>query len=633
MSSKKFFLDLLWLGKSLTILLATIFAALAIATFILVLRGNSPPSLVWIVLVLIGSLLLFVVAIQLIYANSWAGTPIILKPTHTGTVISLIFVQGEGIPIERYRQIAEAIQSTASDLAIWVGIPQFIGDSPIPRETGLAINKVLQQMKQEGMPETENQFFIAHSVGGIALQKYLKAFPKRVKGQILMGSFLGKWNLSKLDEAGKTIIDYPVPTLTIGGTLDGLARITRIAAAFWYQQINSSQPTDQQNFPVVTIDGASHMQFASGPPTSFVADFDLKPGDGVEDTDVHQQVGQLVYNFMGTRLSTSQSEGSLKFLSAEREKTHQDVKPIIDALKLEGYNGFKPACYNSQLDNTRTDPKCTPYSPWIQDKANEIMAGNDLSPVSFSLEVKDSFHRSYSINPVHLPNIKNYCGGKEPCTLQVNSVTQALYNLFDFFDAGFFPISAFSLRTKLNSRQRFWYHAASASGDERPYPDFQKTDGASIGAEINQQVYKWALDHAGDKPRDYFNKVGVPMEMGKDVVPFVSAGPVFLLNYPKYNYVSNYVSKDGLQSFQVRAGAMKTSLSYPLKVSSGFHYCQLLSPAAAMEWIYVDGLRPKASISGDTVVYGPFGGIIRTLRFVLRGLLRQTRTKGLFKRV
>jgi len=623
MSSKNFFSDLLWLGKSLTLLLAAIFLVLAIATYFLVSRGNPVSNFVWLSLILAGSLLLFVMVIQLIYAKSLAGKPIIMKPTHTGTVVSLIFVQGEGIPIERYRPVAEAIQAAASDLAIWVGIPKFIGNSPIPRETGLAINNALAWMKQEGMPETDNLFFIAHSVGGIALQKYLKAFSQSVKGQILMGSFLGKWNLSKLDDTGKTIVDYPVPTLTIGGTLDGLARITRIAAAFWYQQLNSSQTIDKQNFPVVTIDGASHMQFASGKPTSFVADFDLKPREGLEDPDVHQQVGKLAYNFMCTRLSSSQAEDSLKFLSDEQEKTYQEVKPIIDSLHLEGYNGFKPACYNSALDNTRTDPKCTPYSPWIQDKANEIMAGSNLSPVSFSLEVKDSFHRSYSINPVHLPDIHTFCDGKEPCKLKVNSVTQALYSLVDFFDTGFFPISAFSLRTKLNSRQKFWKHAGVSD------PNFQETDGASIGAEINQQVYNWALEHAGDKARDYFHKVGMPMEMGEDVVPLVSAGPVFILNYPKYNYVS----KDGVQSFQVRAGAMKTSLSYPLKVSSGFHYCQLLSPAAAMEWIYVDGLRPKASVAGDKVVYGPFGGIIRFLRFILRRLLRQTRTKGLFQGV
>ncbi len=155
-------------------------------------------------------------------------------------------------------------------------------------------------MQQAGMPPTDNFFFVAHSVGGIAIQKYLKRFPNAAKGQILMGSFLGKWYLSDLDDRGQTIVQYPVPTLTIGGTLDGLARITRIAAAFWYQQINPSQSTDKANFPVVTIEGASHMQFASGEATSYVADFDLKPT--IAEYAVHKQVGNLVYHFIQTKL-------------------------------------------------------------------------------------------------------------------------------------------------------------------------------------------------------------------------------------------------------------------------------------------------------------------------------------------
>ncbi|MBV8884267.1 MAG: hypothetical protein JO235_09765 [Chroococcidiopsidaceae cyanobacterium CP_BM_RX_35] len=628
MSFKDFFSDLPWLGKSLVILLSSILGVLAIA--IIYTRawvGDLIAHFLWTGVILTGLLLLFVVTIQLTYANNWAGAPIVLKPIHTqGDIVGLIFIQGEGIPIERYCPVARAIQAVASNLEIWVGIPQFIGDSPIPRETGLAIGKVLHEMEREGMPSTNNLFFIAHSVGGIAIQRYLNSFPDDAKGQILMGSFLRKCYLSNLNNQGKTVIQYTVPTLTIGGTLDGLTRITRIAAAFWYQQINSSQFTDVGNFPVIAIDGASHMQFASGEATSYVADFDLKPQ--IEEDEVHKQVGELVYNFICTKLSDIYSESSLKFLIDKQEKTQQWLQPLLDSFLLEGYNGFKPACYNRAEDNTRTDPKCTPYSPWIQNSANSIMAGRDSSPVKFNLNIIDSFHRSYTTDPfhnphVHIPQVRNSCNGTEPCTLTISSVTQALYNWLEVFDTGFFPISAFSLRTKLNSRQNIWKHAGVSQ------PSYTETDGPSRGAEINQYVYKWALEHAGDEVRSYFEKFGIPIEMGEDVVPIVAAGPLWIWNYPKYNYLP----LNNNQIYQVRSTVMKTPINYVIPSARGFHYCQLLSPAAAMEWIYIDGLRLKASLSGDTFIYGPLAGIDKVIRFFLRQVLRQTRTKGLLKQV
>jgi hypothetical protein len=137
------------------------------------------------------------------------------------------------------------------------------------------------------------------------------------------------------------------------------------------------------------------------------------------------------------------------------------------------------------------------------------------------------------------------------------------------------------------------------------------------------------LEHAGDEARSYFEEFGVQMDMGEDIVPIVAAGPLWIWNYPKYTYLT----LNNNQFCQVKSTVMKTPINYLIPSARGFHYCQLLSPAAAMEWIYIDGLRLKASLSGTTFIYGPLGGIDKVIRFLLRGLLRQTRTKGLLKRV
>ena len=612
-----------WLGTTLSLTFLVLTASLVALT--LFLTDKVTPHLthiMWGMTAIVGFLFLFVAGIQLAYRLNWTGKPIVLKPKSEGSSIGLIYIQGEGIPVDRYVPVAEAIQAASPDLSVWVGMPHFMGKSPIPRETGLAVQQALRAMKAAGMPDDAKFFYIAHSVGGIAIQKYLKAYPEMAEGLILTGSFLGKWNLSNLDNQGRTIVCYPVSVLTIGGTLDGLARITRIAAAYWYQQVNPAQESDRTQFPVVTIDQATHMQFASGAATSYVAAFDLTPC--VEETTVHQEIGQLVYHFIAKHLSDTANEAHTSFLAQKQEQAKKTLEPIVYAFLQAGYNGFKPACYNSAEDNTREDPCCTPYAPWIQDHANEIMAGSDEVPSGtqpFKLNAIDSFHRSYSIFPVHLPQIRNRCSGSEPCTLTVTSVTQALYGILDALDTGFFPVAAFSLRSKLNSRQNFWEHAGV------PNPNFEETDGPSRGAQINRQVYQWAMDNASPTAREYFNQWGMNMEMGEDFIT-PAAGPLWLWSYPKLKYLTQ--SQSSPQALQVRSTVLKTPTKFWISASAGFHYCQLLSPATVTEWIYIDSLRAKGSISGNLFLYGPWGGLKNVLRFFLRGALRQTRTTNLF---
>lgn len=615
-----------WLGTQLSLTMLSITAVLLGLTLLLTNKVSTElDHILCIATIVVGLLFLFVAGIQVAYRLNWVGKPTVLKPISEGSgqSVGLIYIQGEGVPADRYTPVAQAIQNAATELEVWVGLPHFLGKSPVPRETGLVVDQALRAMKAAGMPEDAKVFCIAHSAGGIAIQKYLKAYPEKAAGLILTGSFLGKWNLNNLDDQGKTIVCYPIPVLTIGGTLDGLARITRIAAAYWYQQANASEGSDSKRFPVVAIDRATHMQFASGEPTSYVRAFDFKKH--VADQEIHEQVGQLVRHFICSNVSGEDSALHTQFLDEQHQATEKTLTPIITAFTEEGYNGFKPACYNRQDDNTRTDPTCTPYSPWVQNYANEIMAGAKDLPSdihAFKLHALDSFHRSYSILPVHLPQIRNRCQGQEPCTLTASSVTQALYGLLDTLDTGFFPIAAFSLRAKLNSRQRFWECAGV------PNPNFEETDGPSRGAEINHHVYAWAKENASETAQHQFQDLGMAMEMGEDFSSKIAAGPLWLWSYPKFNYVPTADATDKV--LQVRCSILKTTTDYWIKASSGFHYCQLLSPAAATEWIYVDGLRAKGSLSSNLFTYGPWGGLNIVLRFLLRGILRQTRTTGIF---
>merc|ERR1719215_2585067 len=71
---------------------------------------------------------------------------------------------------------------------------------------------------------------------------------------------------------------YPIPTMALGGELDGLTRCTRFAEGYYHQIVHAANPSSAvATFPVIVLKGVSHMQFSSGTPPTLVKDRDLKP--------------------------------------------------------------------------------------------------------------------------------------------------------------------------------------------------------------------------------------------------------------------------------------------------------------------------------------------------------------------
>ena len=68
-------------------------------------------------------------------------------------------------------------------------------------------------------------------------QRYANKNADTIKGQFLMGSVLLRGDHS-INDDGTTHFDYDVPTLTLGGTKDGLLRVSRLAEAYWHSQVN-----------------------------------------------------------------------------------------------------------------------------------------------------------------------------------------------------------------------------------------------------------------------------------------------------------------------------------------------------------------------------------------------------------
>ncbi|XP_064386786.1 uncharacterized protein LOC135335273 [Halichondria panicea] len=492
---------------------------------------------------------------------------VILKPTTTGPVeIALVMIQGAQIPAERYTPLAQALQA-AAHFPVWVGIPDFPLNTPEPLVIGGGISRVLQSMQEQGMNKTAKQFFTGHSLGGIMLQDYLVSDPSGAMGQVLMGSFLQRKYRKQT---------FAIPTMTIGGELDGLCHVTRIMEEFYHRIIHATdRDSANNNFPVVVVHGVSHLQFASGDPPELVKLRDLKPE--ISEEQAHKNIALLVSAFISTKLGDA---AAFQYVSSAVVATDTFMKPLIAAYELEGSYYFKPPCYQDETVS------CTLGSPWSE-RAQQTMGGLPEGSVNDT----DVFHPVYQINPVHLPHVLNTTSCSTPgklCVVNMTTVSQNVYDELDtLIDAGFVATSANEMRVKLKSRQVVY----EAGGYKNV--DFNKTDGSSICKDINQEAYNWAIQNANFTTLKRFEKYGVAMVMGEDKGPY-NVGPVWIWDPLSY---SKTKTSFGIDVIEVQSVMMRTPSDYGIKAAAGMHYCKLLSPARAMEWMYVDALREHYGIN------------------------------------
>lgn len=284
-----------------------------------------------------------------------------------------------------------------------------------------------------------------------------------------MGSVLTRDHRS-IEADGTSKFNYNVPTLTIGGTKDGLMRISRVAESFWHAHDNIT-PSQKDLFPVVALEGVSHAQFMSGVPPSAVKNRDLKPD--VSETDAHKMVATSMVQFVDQIIG-----GHSPSININASK--QVVQPLLDAMTLEGNYQMKQPCYANSLVGPTNDPTCQHGSPWSHLYTQSIMGGS-LPGTGMKIENDDNFHRVESINPVHLPEVDSDCAkDSENCTIKSITVSECIYEQLDKLDTGYYPVAASEIKTKISSRQRIQQHAGNQ------FADFHQED--EVGnrcAEIN----------------------------------------------------------------------------------------------------------------------------------------------------
>lgn len=358
-------------------------------------------------------------------------------------------------------------------------------------------------------------------------------------GMVLLGSFLTrKWKTAAAAD-GRPQMAFPVPSLTIGGELDGLCRISRIAESLYTQVTFSENPSAAATYMAVTaIEGMNHMQFASDVPPDFVATHDIKAE--ISEAEAHKRVVADMTMFLSALMWNKPEDWA--YVSNRVAETTKFVQPIVDAFLIEGYTSFLPPCYcetpdeygGLQYGTCVSTPTCQGGVPWTGQVSQVVMAGLP----NVNIRAVDSIHLVTEEKPsCHLPHVHGnpkdnanpghadtppICASPNGCSLDITTVTEPIYEnggevdlwrlhfSIDSLDTGFVPITANELKTKLKSREAVW-NAAGILDANYTLTDKPVADGGSGDrcAEINQVTHTHTHTHHSSTNPKHHHCLGV----------------------------------------------------------------------------------------------------------------------------
>ena len=487
---------------------------------------------------------------------------VILKPLNTGKEhVGVIFVQGTKYNPEQFVGLLQEVQAM-SELSVWVAIAKFPNNNVEEKEIPAALARCLAELKENGM-QTSVIFYIGEYVGGAHLQEYLLNNDNNASGLVLLGSFLSRENRSK----------FPIPSLTIGGGRDGLVRVTRVMEAYYHQVVHSPLPMNEtcKRQAVVVLDQLCHSQFADGTGVDGIKGVDFIPTMFLNDA--HTAIGWLITSFIEVHMGNDQY---LHKLINALDSTGDFLHPLLTAFGMEGYYYFKPPCYDNPPSSS-----CTIGCSWTE-HAMSIMAGLKNAVVNDT----DGFHPVSEIKHIHHPKIHNKCPSDQSnCTLKVTSVSENVYFQTDKYDSGIINASAIEIQAKLKSRQA----AMKAVGYR--HVKFNSTDGGSLCGEINSAALSWAISVTDTSTLTDYIQHGQQLVIGEDKGPYDI--------FPEWERKSlQFIpsEQDGKPVMVVHSIMMKTPTEHLIPIFAGMHYCKLLSPARAIEWIYIDSRRLSETV-------------------------------------
>jgi hypothetical protein len=473
-----------------------------------------------------------------------AGSPIVLPalPDAEGPEKLLIFIPGGNVPNENYTLTSKAIQEAAMHLRLTVVVPSVFKNLCAIECSSPSLCSPLKSRVDAAVKLTsfrgdlkKDAYLAGHSVGATCANYLMQGYSYPYAGLIVMGGYV--------DEQGNgSLPSYPVPLLTLGAELDGgLARPAKLAlwARQWREETQSSWAK-----PVIVLQDIDHSDFCPG----FAVPGDL-PSASTREAAL-DAIGKAVAAFLVLQVGSDGVEEAKATFEELLELSNEVMDPVLKALDLEtvGGNGlFAPGA----------------SSPWCS-RAQQMIAG--LSPEDAPrLLVEDAYKaggQEFEHSRVHFELLST---GQ----LKVNTTSHCSYNL-DVANVGM-RNAATNVACKLIGANRV--------GDELKV----KTNSSVTCGDMNREAVAVAENLASRRVFGRYAASGRKWCFLEDKAVTGNIGPLFLLSG-----ISLEERNDCLA-----VGALKLQTELDSKLFPGVHYCKVLSPARALDWIMTDSLKKK----------------------------------------
>ena len=358
------------------------------------------------------------------------------------------------------------------------------------------------------------------------------------RGGVVIGSYGRSSQLKAVVLMGaflnSTLRDYPIPILTLAAELDGRVRITRVVNDFEELLDDASQSKDAIfRTPVINVQGTNHLQFETRSPIPRNITLDIK--SDVTDAEALKTIAHYVNSFITSTFSTdaTQVKDAQEQLKDDFTDSRKRFQPILDMKALE--------------ENGDSCPWAIIVQQYFAGKfADVVVVNNDI------LELPE-FNKSK-------PSLREDKG-------KIEIDNTAFIEFEEGYEYNFLePQSPKEIRLKLKSKAAINDALCQAPGKE---PSCRS---------LNELAMEYALNSSNGYAVDRYNLRGRPIFFEDDIM---TSSENEWLSTPL-----NMWEDDGLH---VQAVALVTSINSPKL--EGMHYCKVMAPYRALEWIIIDSLR------------------------------------------